>query len=130
MSDQHPIIAITGSSGAGTTSVSKTFSQIFARESVNTVFVEGDAFHRYDRAEMALRMAEAAERGNQHFSHFGPDANLFEELEELFRTYGAEGHGRMRRYVHDDEEAAAHEQPAGTFTPWTETEPDTDLLFF
>lgn len=130
MSAQHPIIAITGSSGAGTTSVSKTFSQIFAREGVNSVFVEGDAFHRYDREEMARRMVEASERGNQHFSHFGPETNLFEELEEFFRTYGAEGHGRVRRYVHDDEEAEVHGQPAGTFTPWTETAPDTDLLFY
>jgi phosphoribulokinase len=110
--------------------VSKTFSQIFGREGVNSVFVEGDAFHRYDRAEMARRMAEAAERGNQHFSHFGPEANLFQELEELFRTYGAEGHGRLRSYVHDDDDAAAQDQLAGTFTPWTETAPDTDLLFY
>lgn len=84
MSARNPIIAITGSSGAGTTSVSKTFEQIFRREGVKAVFVEGDAFHRYDRTEMATRMAEEAARGNQHFSHFGAEANLFAELEQLF----------------------------------------------
>jgi phosphoribulokinase len=29
MSERHPIIAITGSSGAGTTSVTRTFENIF-----------------------------------------------------------------------------------------------------
>ena len=32
MSEKHPIIAITGSSGAGTTTVQHTFEQIFRRE--------------------------------------------------------------------------------------------------
>ena len=97
MSAKHPVIAITGSSGAGTTSVSKTFEQIFYRESVKAAFVEGDAFHRYDREEMKRRMAEEVERGNQRFSHFGPEANLFAELEQLFRDYAATGGGRTRK---------------------------------
>ena len=59
MSARHPIIAVTGSSGAGTTSVSKTFEQIFRREQVRAAFVEGDSFHRYDRAEMKEQMARA-----------------------------------------------------------------------
>ena len=37
MSRKHPIISITGSSGAGTTSVKRTFEQIFHREKVNAV---------------------------------------------------------------------------------------------
>ena len=94
MSAKHPIIAITGSSGAGTTSVSKTFEQIFYRESVKAAYVEGDAFHRYDREQMKVRMAEELARGNHHFSHFGPEANLFAELEQLFRDYAASGGGR------------------------------------
>ena len=130
MSTPHPIIAVTGSSGAGTSSVSRTFQQIFRRDRVNAAFVEGDAFHRYDRAEMAQRMAEEAAAGNHAFSHFGPAANLFEELEALFRDYGTEGSGRLRRYLHDEEEAAPSGQPPGTFTPWETVTPDTDLLFY
>ncbi len=108
MSTLHPIIAVTGSSGAGTTSVSRTFQQIFRRERVNAAFVEGDAFHRFDRVEMAERMAAEAAEGNHRFSHFGPSANLFEELEQLFRDYGATGGGRSRTYLHDEAEAAPH----------------------
>ena len=126
----HPIIAVTGSSGAGTTSVSRIFQQIFRREKVGAAFVEGDAFHRYDRAEMAQRMTEEAAAGNQAFSHFGPSANLFEELEALFRDYAADGSGRFRKYLHDDEEAAPYDQPPGTFTPWQDVPPDADLLFY
>ena len=92
MSRKHPIIAITGSSGAGTTTVTTTFEQIFRREGVNAAIVEGDAFHRYDRARDARADARRqAQRGNNHFSHFGPEANLFEELEALFRSYGETG---------------------------------------
>ena len=130
MSNLHPIVAVTGSSGAGTSSVSRTFQRIFDREHANAAFVEGDAFHRYDRAEMAQRMTDEAAAGNHSFSHFGPSANLFEELEALFRDYGASGGGRFRRYLHDDGEAAPYGQPSGTFTPWEDVQPDTDLLFY
>jgi len=130
MSAKHPIIAITGSSGAGTTSVSKTFEQIFRREGVNAAFIEGDAFHRYDRDEMKERMAEAHALGNHQFSHFGPEANLFEELEQLFRGYAESGRGRTRKYLHNDEEAAPSAQRPGTFTAWEDLPADTDLLFY
>jgi phosphoribulokinase len=130
MSARHPIVAITGSSGAGTTLVMRTFEQIFRREHVNAAFVEGDSFHRYDRAEMKAQMAEALERGDHTFSHFGPEANLFEELEELFRQYAENGQGRVRKYLHDDEEAQPYGQPPGTFTPWEGLPADTDLLFY
>ena len=130
MSARHPIIAITGSSGAGTTSVSRTFEQIFRREGVKAAFVEGDAFHRYDRAEMRARMAEETARGNHHFSHFGPDTNLFEELDELFRSYGECGGGRTRKYLHDEAEAAPYGQKPGTFTAWEDLPGDTDVLFY
>ncbi len=108
MSRKHPIISITGSSGAGTTSVKRTFEQIFHRENVQAAFIEGDAFHRYNRAEMRQRMAEEAERGNKHFSHFSPQTNLFEELEKTFRDYGETGIGMTRHYIHDEAEAACH----------------------
>jgi len=130
VSARHPIIAITGSSGAGTTSVSRTFEQIFRREGVKAAFVEGDAFHRYDRYEMREKMAEELARGNQHFSHFGAEANLFEELEALFRGYAETGRGRTRKYLHDETEAAPYGQKPGTFTAWEDLPADTDLLFY
>ena len=96
MSAKHPIIAVTGSSGAGTTSVMRTFEQIFRRDNISAGFIDGDSFHRYDRAEMKQRLASALERGDHVFSHFGPEANLFADLEGLFRDYGQSGTGRVR----------------------------------
>ncbi|MCC8941873.1 phosphoribulokinase [Bradyrhizobium sp. Arg68] len=130
MSRKHPIISITGSSGAGTTSVKKTFKQIFFRERVNAVYIEGDAFHRYDRAEMRERMAEEAERGNKHFSHFSPETNLFEELERAFCEYSETGTTVTRQYIHDAEESALHGAPPGTFTEWKRLPENSDLLFY
>ena len=129
MSARHPVVAITGSSGAGTTTVTKTFQHIFRREKISAAIVEGDAFHRYDRAEMRRRLAEAQAAGRT-FSHFGPDANLLEELEALFEGYGSSGRGRIRRYLHDEKEAEPFHQPAGTFTAWQDLPPGTDLLFY
>jgi len=130
MSARHPIIAVTGSSGAGTTSVMRTFEQIFRREQVSAAFVEGDSFHRYDRAEMKQRLEEALKRGDQSFSHFGPEANLFAELEKLFAEYASSGSGRFRRYLHDKPEAARFNQEPGTFTAWEDLPANTDLLFY
>jgi phosphoribulokinase len=130
MSQRHPIIAITGSSGAGTTSVTRTFENIFRRESVKAAIIEGDSFHRYDRKEMKLRQAEAEKAGDKNFSHFGPTNNLFAELESLFSDYGKTGVGQSRKYLHDPEEAAPFKQEPGTFTPWKEIDAGTDLLFY
>ena len=130
MSIQHPIIAITGSSGAGTTSVTKTFQHIFRREKIDAAVVEGDSFHRFNRHEMKAAMENAARSGNTHFSHFGPEANLFEELEGLFRGYGESGRGRVRKYLHNAPEALPFRQEPGTFTPWTDVLDPTDLLFY
>jgi len=130
MSVKHPIVAVTGSSGAGTTTVMKSFTHIFRREKINVQIVEGDAFHRYDRAGMreALRQHEAD--GLINFSHFGPEANLLAELEALFRSYGQTGTGKVRQYLHDALEAAPFEQEPGTFTPWRDVPHDSDLLFY
>lgn len=130
MSIKHPIISVTGSSGAGTTSVRQTFENIFRREHVRAAFIQGDAFHRYDRCGMEKAMREAAKRGNPNFSHFGLEANLIEELETLFRTYSESGKGLIRHYVHDDAEERALGAPVGSFTPWTAIEPDTDVLMY
>ncbi|WP_455281917.1 phosphoribulokinase [Cupriavidus necator] len=130
MSDRYPIIAITGSSGAGTTSVTRTFESIFRREGVKSVVIEGDSFHRYNRAEMQVKMAEAEKTGNMNFSHFGPENNLFGELENLFRSYAESGTGRRRCYLHSAGEAARYGQEPGTFTAWEPLPEDTDLLFY
>ncbi len=130
MSIRHPILSITGSSGAGTSTVEQTFRQIFFRENINACFIEGDAFHRYTRKDMKLAMAEAEEVGNKHFSHFGPEANLFGELENVFREYSENGTGRTRHYVHDELEAERYGVEPGQFTEWEPLPENTDLLFY
>ncbi len=130
MSERHPIIAITGSSGAGTSTVQRTFEQIFRRESVTAAVIEGDSFHAFDRAQMRAKMAELENVPHSHFSHFGPEANLFKELEQLFRSYSETGTGKRRKYLHDAEEAEPWGQPPGTFTPWEEIPAGSDLLFY
>jgi len=130
MSIKHPIISVTGSSGAGTTSVKKTFQRIFTREGINASFIDGDAFHRYDRAGMKRVMKEEEKKGNQHFSHFGPQANLLKELEAAFRDFGETGTGKTRHYVHDEDEAKLYGTPPGTFSDWEDISGDTELLFY
>ncbi len=129
MSQKHPVIAITGSSGAGTTTVTTTFEQIFRREGVQAAIVEGDSFHRYDRLAMRELMAQASAEG-RNLSHFGPEANLFPELEELFRSYSKTGGGKTRKYLHNAEEAAPYRQDPGTFTAWEDLPAGTDLMFY
>jgi phosphoribulokinase len=130
MTTRHPIIAITGSSGAGTTSVTRTFQHIFDRELINAAIVEGDSFHRYDREHMQAAMSEADGQGNRHLCHFSPEANLLEELETLFREYGDNGGGKVRKYLHDQVEADAYEQSSGTFTSWEDVDRRSDVLFY
>jgi phosphoribulokinase len=130
MSARHPIISVTGSSGAGTTSIRNVFDQIFRREQVSAAFIEGDAFHRFDRIQMRERMKEEEQRGNHHFSHFGPEANLLDELQRTFAEYSTTGSGRTRHYIHDDKEAAEYGAKPGTFTEWSMIPQGTDLLFY
>ncbi len=129
MSHKHPIIAITGSSGAGTTTVKETFEKIFSREKITAAFIEGDAFHRYDRAGMKEKVAAEEAGGNPNFSHFNPQANELEILESVFEEYGRKGTGKTRHYVHDDKEGVRFGVKAGTFTPWEDL-PSSDLLFY
>jgi len=130
MSVKHPIIAITGSSGAGTSTVMQSFQHIFRRECLNAQIVEGDSFHRYDRLAMRAEMKAQEEAGNRNFSHFGPEANLLEELQDLFIAYGQSGTGKFRKYLHDAGEAEPFGQQPGTFTPWQEITAVTDLMFY
>jgi phosphoribulokinase len=127
MSDKHPIIAITGSSGAGTTTVQQTFEAIFRRENLTPGVVEGDSFHRFDREDMKRRLATDTSGA---LSHFGEEANDFGRLEALFRSYSETGAGQVRKYLHNAEEAEPYGQDAGTFTAWDDMPADTDLLFY
>ncbi len=129
MTAQHPIISITGSSGAGTTSVKRIFELIFRREKVAAAFIEGDAFHRFNRKDMAAKVADEQAKGNPNFTHFNPDANELDLLGEIFAEYGRTGDGRTRTYVHDAGEAEIYGVQPGSFSPWREFEP-SDLLFY
>ena len=135
MSKKHPVIAVTGSSGAGTTTVKRAFEHIFYRDGVKAAVIEGDSFHRFDRAEMKVETAKAAAE-HRSLSHFGPEANVFDQLEGLFRTYGETGGGKKRYYIHSEPEALELNARLGTslnpgqFTPWEDLQEGTDLLFY
>jgi phosphoribulokinase len=129
VSKHFPIVAVTGSTGAGTSAIRPLFAGLFEELSLNAVFVEGDSFHAYDREQMRQAMERARIRG-ENFSHFGPTANHLDRLETLFREYGKRGGGQIRRYLHTESEAAAHGQSIGTFTPWERVPTGTDLLFY
>lgn len=129
MSKQYPIIAITGSSGAGTSTVRVAMEHIFRRDGINAITVEGDSFHRYDRFEMQQQVEQAL-RDGRHLSHFGPEGNLFDRLEALFMEYSEHGTGLRRYYLHDPEEARSRGREPGMFTPWTQLPSGTDLLFY
>jgi len=136
MSLKHPVIAVTGSSGAGTTTVKDAFQHIFIREKLTPAVIEGDSFHRYNRQEMKAAICNAEKEGRRAPSHFGAEANLFDKIQELFQTYGESGQGKKRYYLHNAQEAAEHNARLGTklgggeFTPWEDIEKDTDLLFY
>lgn len=129
VSVQHPIIAVTGSSGAGTTTVKAAFDRIFEREGIRPAVIEGDSFHRYNRREMVEAQAEAQIQGRR-LTHFGPEGNLFNELVGLFQEYAEHGTGKRRRYIHTQSEAEETGYPAGSFTPWEGLPTDTDLLVY
>ncbi len=136
MSQKHPIVAVTGSSGAGTTTVKRAFEHIFERDGVNPAVIEGDSFHSLNRVEFREAVKQADAAGNNHFSHFGPEANDFGSLGNLFKTYGETGGGDKRYYIHSQEEAndlnkrlSTNLNP-GEFTPWEPVPGDTDILFY
>jgi len=136
MSVKHPVVAVTGSSGAGTTTVKRAFEHIFRRESLSPVVIEGDSFHSLNRMEFREAVKKAEAEGNHSFSHFGPEANHFDKLAELFKSYGETGTGKKRYYLHSEEEAAEHNArlstnlKPGEFTPWEDIAEGSDLLFY
>lgn len=129
MSAKHPIIAVTGSSGAGTSTSTEVFKSMFAQLGVKAAMLEGDSFHRYTRPEMDVAIRRAREQG-RHISYFGPEANDFELLEQFFKEYGQSGTGQYRRYLHTFDEAVPFNQMPGTFTPWQQLGEETNLLFY
>jgi phosphoribulokinase len=130
LSTRHPVIAVTGSSGAGTTTVMKSFAHIFRRENITAQVIEGDSFHRYDRVEMRERVRVADSGASPPISHFGPEANLLDELAGTLAQYGANGGGKVRRYIHDAGEAKELGGDPGTFTDWQPIVAKSDLLFY
>ena len=129
MSSRNPIIAVTGSSGAGTSTTTESFKHIFRTLGISSATVEGDSFHRYSRQEMDLEKRKALEE-QRNLSYFGDEANDFDALEKLFKDYSETGQGKMRRYLHTFDEAVPYNQMPGTFTPWEDIGAGTDLLFY
>ncbi len=129
MSQKHPIIAVTGSSGAGTTTSTQALSHIFHKLGINAAAVEGDSFHRYTRAEMEVMIRKAQEEG-RNISYFGREANDFARLEKCFADYSSSGRGETREYLHTFDEAVPFNQMPGTFTQWRPLPADTDMLYY
>ncbi|MDH5483966.1 MAG: phosphoribulokinase [Gammaproteobacteria bacterium] len=128
MSVKHPIVAIAGASGAGTTAVQQAFREIFFRQGINAAFVEGDSFFKYELPEMCKLMDKYA-RTDKPVSCYGPELNDFSALENLFREYSTQGTGRIRHLV-TEEKASLFDTPVGHFTPWENIADNADLLFY
>lgn len=129
MSEEFPIIAITGSSGSGSSAISRAFEHIFFRERVKAAYIQGNAFHRYTRKEMKQKNKEASTQ-DEVLTHFNPEANHLDKLESLLFQYAATGTGMYRYYLHTKKVAANWGQKSGTLTPWQELDSDTDLLLY
>ena len=129
MSKKHPIIAVTGSSGAGTTNIKEAFEKIFNRQGIRAAVIEGDSYHRYNREEMERLDREAMDDG-RHITHFGPEGNLFAELEAGFKEYAEYGTGKQRHYIHNDADAARRGGSPGTLTPWKALPENTHLMLY
>ncbi|MDH3609558.1 MAG: phosphoribulokinase [Gammaproteobacteria bacterium] len=130
MSVEHPIIAVTGSSGAGTSTVREAFENIFTDIGVNPAVIEGDSFHKYTRSEMYERI-KVPDLFGRRLTHFSPDGNHFDRLEKLFNEYSLSGTGEKRLYLHNEEEAAPYPGlSSGEFTDWQPVPTGSDLLFY
>ena len=134
MSARHPIISVTGSSGAGTTSVQAApSSRSSAARTSTAAFIEGDAFHRYDRAEM--KRGDGARRdatATATSATSAREANLLDELEEVFARLRRDRHaaGRATTSTTTREARAATARRPAPSPPWEDFAPGTDLLFY
>ena len=129
MLQKRPIVAVTGSAGAGLSTVRHAFKTIFRRLGVNAAMAHGDAFRRYTEPEFSAQLAAAHARG-QKISRFGPECNDFAELENFFKTYSETGSGLLRAFAHNAEHAKALGVPEGEFTDWQPLAAGSDLLFY
>lgn len=129
MSAEHPIVAITSPSGSGSSSVTKAFEHIFWRERVKAVYIQGNAFHRYDREQMQKEIINSKVQGKV-LSHYSPEGNHLDKLESLFFQYAAVGTGLARFYLHTQRFADRFGQKSGTFTQWKDLPKKSDLLLY
>ena len=130
MSVRHPVIVVTGSSGAGTTSVRNTFQQIFRREKVQAAYIEGDAFHRYDRAGMRRENRRGGGTRQSSFQPFRPGrqpAGRAGDAVPQLRRFRHRPHPPLRARRR---RSRALRRPARPFHRWQDLETPTDLLFY
>jgi phosphoribulokinase len=129
MSVKHPIIAVTGSSGAGLSTVRHAFKDIFFRLKIKPAILHGDSFRRYTESQFTALLQEA-KASRRHVSWFGPQCNHLPELEAFFRSYAKSGSGILRDYAHNEEHAQKLGIPVGEFTPWHPLPPGSDILLY
>ncbi|TCJ15530.1 phosphoribulokinase [Parasulfuritortus cantonensis] len=129
MSVKHPIVAVTGSTGAGLSFVRHAFKDIFRRLGIKPALIHGDSFRRYTERQFQALLHEARE-SSRHLSWFGPECNYLAELEALFRTYGTTGNGISRDYAHNDDHAVELGVPVGEFTAWHPLTEGSDILLY
>ena len=115
MSAKHPVIAVTGSSGAGTTTTSLAFRKIFAQLNLHAAEVEGDSFHRYTRPEMDTAIRKARDQGKHILLR--PRGQRLWPAGKTFSEYGLSGKGQSRRICIPHDEAVPWNRVPGTFTP-------------
>nr|CAA6808254.1 MAG: Phosphoribulokinase [uncultured Thiotrichaceae bacterium] len=129
MSAEFPIVAITGASDHSSTSITQALQRIFYRERIKASYIPGSGFHRFEREQMRKEV-KAARSEDRPMSHFGPEGNHLDKLESMFFEYAATGNGKYRYYLHSDKVAQTYKQASGTFTPWADLDPDSDLLLY
>jgi phosphoribulokinase len=129
MSLNHPIVAVTGSTGAGLSTVRHAFKDICRRLAIKPALVHGDSFRRYSESQFSALLDESRASG-RHLSWFGPECNHFAELEALFRTYGETGSGIVRDYAHNESHARELAVAVGEFTPWHPIPQGSDILLY
>ncbi len=128
MSKKYPVIAITGSSGSGTSTVRDSFQHIFTRDGIDADIIEGDAFHRYERHEMDGLIKKNRHNSEIDFSHFSPDANLLSDLAKTFHQYRK--NGKYKRVIDGNRtvKSIIFKQKTGSMTPWEDA--SSELLFY
>ena len=127
MSVKHPIISVTGSSGAGTTSVKTTFKRIFNRETVNAA--SSMAMHSIAMtAQMKRVMAEEAEREINHFSHFGPECQPAGGTGRVYSGISAKPEPEKPGTTCTTRKKRTCTARPGTFSAWEDIDPEYRII--